>query len=179
MPLSALRTVVSNTGPLISAFQSNRVDILLQLYDLIVIPDSELAEFKKHGATKEINKLIEAETVVVHALTDTEKTIAKEISEAIASSRHTKDKIAMHHYPEAEAMVLMNRPSLSVQEILLDELAARDIAKQRRIPVIGFAGVLIRACQRGLLSAEAIRDSLTLCQKLRNTLFYQFYCRSL
>lgn len=165
MPPFTRRTVVSNTGPLISAFQSNRVEILPQLYDVIIIADSELAEFKKHGAAQEIDKLIDVEAVVVHALTDSEKAIAKEIAEAIAKSRQTKDRIASHHYPEAEAMVLMSRPSLFAQELLLDELAARVIAQSRGIPVIGFAGVLIRASQSSLLSAEEVRETLTLCQK--------------
>lgn len=164
MPITA-RVVVSNTGPLISAFQAERVDILRQLYDVIFIPDSELAEFEKHGAINEIRDLIDSKFVAVHALTGEEKQAARDIAEAIAQSPLSNDKEAGHHYPEAEAMALIERPELEAQELLLDERAAREIAQAREIPVVGFAGVLIRSSQRELLSAEAVRDALTLCQQ--------------
>jgi predicted nucleic acid-binding protein len=53
-----LKAVVSNTGPLISALQCGRMDILRQFYDLIHIPASELPEYEKHGAGQEIQALI-------------------------------------------------------------------------------------------------------------------------
>ncbi len=52
------RAIVSNTGPLISAFQSSRVDILRQFYDVIFIPDSELIEFEQHGVAEAIRELL-------------------------------------------------------------------------------------------------------------------------
>lgn len=165
MPSSALRVAVSNTGPLISAFQSGRVDILRQLYDAILIPDTELAEFEKHGAGDEIGELIACGFVVVHALTDAEQQAARAIADAIARSLFSKDREAAHHYPEAEAMVLMSRSASPAREILLDELAARAIAQERGAPVVGFAGVLIRASWQGLLSAESVRDALVMCQR--------------
>ncbi|MBI3760676.1 MAG: hypothetical protein HY260_02275, partial [Chloroflexi bacterium] len=162
---AAIRGAVSNTGPIISAFQSERVDVLRQLYDVIFIPDTELAEFEKHGAEGEIRELIDDGFVIVHRLSDTEKQTAREMAEAIASSSLSKDKEAAHHYPEAEAMVLMSRLEADAQEILLDELAARSIAQEHGIAVIGFAGVLIRASRQDLLSAEAVRDALMTCQQ--------------
>ena len=53
----------------------------------------------------------------------------------------------------------------TLPEILLDELAARAIAQERGAPVVGFAGVLIRASWQGLLSAESVRDALVMCQR--------------
>lgn len=58
----------------------------------------------------------------------------------------------------------MSRAELGARELLLDELAARMIAQERGIAVIGFAGVLIRASQQSLLSAEDVRAILLLCQ---------------
>ncbi len=165
MPTANLRAIVSNTGPLISAFQSNRVDVLRQLYDVIFIPDSELAEFEKHSAGDEIRGLIDEGFVIVHTLTESEKQVAQEIADAIAQSTFSTDKESANHYPESEAMVLMSRPDSPAREILLDERAARAVAQERGLPLVGFAGVLIRASQRGLLSAEAVRDALTLCQQ--------------
>ncbi len=164
MPSVVLRVAVSNTGPLVSAFQSGRIDILQQLYDGIFIPDSELAEFEQHGAADEIRELVDSGFVTVYTLTYAEKQVAQEIAQAIARLPLTRNKTAAQHYPEAEAIVLMSRPGLPAQEILLDERAARQVAQAHGLPVIGFAGVLIRACQQGLLSAGNVRDALLLCQ---------------
>ena len=160
-----LRIAVSNTGPLISALQAQCVTILRQLYDMIWIPDSELAEFAKHGAADEIHELINAGFIQVHLLITDEKQHAEYFAEAIAQSPLTKDKLALAHYPEAEAMVLFNRPHCPARELLLDERAARAVAQAHGIPVIGFAGVLIRAYQQNLLSAEAVRDALNHCRQ--------------
>lgn len=162
---SILRAIVSNTGPLIAAFQSGRVDVLRQLYDVIFIPDTELAELEKHGVGDQIRELIGAGFVVVHTLTDTEKGAAQEIADAIARSPISKDKQATSHYPEAEAMALTGRLELAAQEILLDERAARAIAQERGISIVGFAGILVRACRQGLLTEDAVRDALVECQQ--------------
>ena len=117
------------------------------------------------GAAKELDELINVGFVVVLTLTDDEKETAQEIAEAIALSPLTKDKVVKNHYPEAEAIALMGRTELYAQEILLDELAARAIATERGVPIVGFAGILIRASQRGLLSIEDVRDALISCQQ--------------
>jgi hypothetical protein len=52
------RVAVSNTGPLISALQSDCMHILFQFYDQIHIPADEIPEYRKHGADPEIKKLL-------------------------------------------------------------------------------------------------------------------------
>ena len=166
MHSSILKAVVSNTGPLISALQCDRMDILRQFYDRVHIPASGMAELEKHGAGPEIRALISAGFIIVHDdLTVLEQERAQQMAMEIADSKVSKDKEAAHHYPEAEAMVLMERSELRAVELLLDELAAREIAQQRKIPVVGFPGILIRACQQGLISAEDVRDALLECQR--------------
>jgi predicted nucleic acid-binding protein len=49
--------------------------------------------------------------------------------------------------------------------LLVDELATRAIAQQRGLPIIGFIGVLIAACQQGVMSPENVLDSLEECQR--------------
>lgn len=124
-----------------------------------------LAEFEKHGAATEIRGLIDAGFIAVETLSESEKLYATHIADAIAHSPLTKDKEASHHYPEAEAIALMGRNGISALELLLDERAARNEAQARHIAVIGFAGVLIRAYQRQILSAELVRIALRACQR--------------
>lgn len=160
-----LRAVVSNTGPLISALQSDCVFILRQFYDLIHIPASELAEFEGHGATEEIQGLMESGFIVTHDLTESERQTAQAIADEIARSARSKNKEPVHHYPEAAAIALMERGDLGAMELLVDELAAREVAQRRGVDTVGFPGLLIRTCQQGLMTPEQVRDALADCQR--------------
>ncbi|MFB0546090.1 MAG: hypothetical protein ACETWB_04200 [Anaerolineae bacterium] len=57
--LSSQIIVVSNTGPLISAFQCRRVDLLQRYFETTHIPESALTEFERHGAEDMVRKLID------------------------------------------------------------------------------------------------------------------------
>ena len=165
MTSTSLRTAVSNTGPLISAIQSDCIPILFQYYDQIHIPADELLEYQKHGAGQEIGKLVDSGFLVVHQdFTASENDAAKAIAEEIAGHQSTRDKNWAHHIPESFAMVLMLRSNLGAVELLLDELAAREVARLRKIPIIGFPGILIRACQQGMMEPEEVKSLLEMCQ---------------
>jgi len=160
------RIAISNTGPLISALQSNRMNILLQLYDQIHIPADEIREYRKHGADLEIRRLIEAGFIVVHQdFVPEENEAAKAIASEIANRPITRDKNPEHHLPEAFAIILMQRGDLGAVELLMDELAARDVARQRKVPFIGFPGILIRACWQRIIDPEDVLAALVECQR--------------
>lgn len=48
---------------------------------------------------------------------------------------------------------------------MIDELAAREVAQKNEIPVIGFPGILVRACKRNIISAEDVKNLLIECQQ--------------
>ena len=107
MQQSELRIVVSNTGPLVSALQCGRLDIVRQLYDVVHIPSSVLAELVTHGAGPEIIEMVRAGFIVVHDdLTEEERAAAKAIAEAIADAPKSHNKNPAHHLSEAEAVSL-------------------------------------------------------------------------
>ena len=160
------RVVVSNTGPLISALQSDCMHILLQLYDQIHIPVDEIQEYRKHGADPEIGVLMESGFIVVHQdFTPEENEAARIIASEIADHHSTRDKNPEHHLPEAFAIVLMLRRSSPAVELLIDELAARDVANRRGVPIIGFPGILVRACWQKIIQPEDVLVALTECQR--------------
>jgi len=160
-----LRAVVSNTGPSISALQSDCAHVLGQFYDLICIPVSVLAELKEHGADAEMDAWIAAGFVRIQELTPAERQTVQTIAKEIAQSPMSRDKDPAQHYPEAEAIALMEREHWDAAELLMDELAVRETAQRREIALVGFPGLLIRACQQGLLTPEQVRDALTECQR--------------
>ena len=161
-----MKCVVSDTGPMLSVFQAEQTKLLLSLYDRLYIPSGALPEYIKHKAQAELDELIRLKFVTVCELAKSEKGLAWQIAQEIAKHPLTKDKLAQNHYAEAEAMVLMNRPDLDAVEMLVDELAAREIAKKRGIPFVGFAGILIRACKTKQIEPEQVRFILLKCQSL-------------
>ena len=67
--------------------------------------------------------------IVVEPLTEREKEEAERVAKRIAAELTSGDPDWRSHRPEAEAMVLMQqRASLIVEQILLDEKAARNVA---------------------------------------------------
>ena len=160
------RVAVSNTGPLISALQSYCMHILFQFYDQIHIPADEIPEYRKNGADPEIKKLLETGFLVVRQdFVPEEIDVAKAIAAEIANHRATRDKNPQHHLPESFAIVLMLRSNSQAEELLIDELAARDVARLRKVPIIGFPGILIRACRQRIMEPEDVLSALEECQK--------------
>jgi len=155
-----------NTGPLISAFQCGRVDILKRYFRAIYIAPSQVAEFATHGAADELDDLVQERFVVLaEALTSDERNRAELLARRIAAQPLSGDPDYRGHLPEAEAMVVAARPELGCTLILLDELAARAVANEEGLRITGFPGVVGQAGLDGLLTKDDIRHVLGLCQQ--------------
>jgi predicted nucleic acid-binding protein len=160
-------TAVSNTGPLISAFQCGRTNLLKRYLSVIYITTSELTELDKHSWTDEIRELIsEGSVVVVSELTEQEKGQAENVAKRIATDPTSRDLDWHNHLPEAEAIVLVKqRAYLMIDQILLDEKAARKVAHELGLSITGFPGVIGRAGLDGILTKDEIRQLLRICQQ--------------
>jgi predicted nucleic acid-binding protein len=158
--------VVSNTGPMVSAFQCDRIDLLKRYFSLIYITPSEREELNVHGWIDEVNQLIAEGFVVVEALTNSEKIQAEVVAKRIAQLQKSANSDWHDDLAEAEAIVLMqHRKNLDVAMILLDEKAARQVARQLGLNLTGFPGVLGRAGLDGVLTKDEIRQLLKMCQQ--------------
>ncbi len=154
---------VSNTGPLISTFQSNSFKLLTQIFAEIHTSPACVAELVGHG-WKEAVDMASSKLVIVE-LTSDEKDHALRIAEQIAQHSNTSDATVTNHLGEAQAIVLALRADYQNDVLLLDELAARAIAKQQNVKLSGFPGILLLAVQGGLISAEELRTRLEVCRK--------------
>ena len=159
-------TVTCNTGPLISAFQCGRGDLLKRYFKTIYLAPTQVAEFEKHGAGEELDDCIRDEFGgLAEALTPHETERAEGWARRIAQQPSSGDPDYHNHLPEAEAMVVTARPELGCTLILLDELAARVVAEEDGLRITGFPGVIGRAGLDGLLTRHDIRHLLSLCQQ--------------
>jgi predicted nucleic acid-binding protein len=159
------QVAVSNTGPLISALQCGRTDVLQQLYEVIHIVDSQVREFQTPSAREGLDALIRAGLVRALPLTHSEQQQAEAIAERIAKSPFAHDAQPETHLPEAQAMVLARRNELEVEVFLVEERAAFCVAEELGLRATGFVGSLIRAAQAGMLTAVEVEDSLRACRE--------------
>lgn len=154
---------VSNTGPLISAFQSDSFALLTQIFTEIHISTVCAAELIKHGWEKEVQAASSSLVVVKLAYDEDARALA--IAGQVAEHPETNDPVVENHLGEAQAIVLALRSEHQDDLLLLDELAARAIARQMSIRLSGFPGVLLLAVQGGLISVEELKARLEECRK--------------
>ncbi len=154
---------VADTGPLLAAVQCGRVDLLQAFYEVLFATPAQVAELERHGAGEEVQRLIADGFLVVVPLTEEELGQAREVAKAIAVQAKTKGFDA--HLPEAQAIVLTMRSDLNAAHILLEESAARAVAKALGVEFTGFVGVVIAAARRGLLTPEEVREILETCRR--------------
>jgi predicted nucleic acid-binding protein len=154
---------ISNTGPLISAFQSNSYELLTQIFAEIHTSSICVTELIEHGWDEAIKAA--SSSLVVVELTSKEESRALHIAEQIAQHSNAPDQPITNHLGEAQAIVLALRLDYQNDLLLLDELAARTVAKEQNVKLSGFPGVLLLAVQVGLISAEDLRVRLEVCQQ--------------
>lgn len=172
---------VSDTGPLISMFQSNSLDLALTLFGQIHISETCQAELIKHGWQDVLEQA--STTLIIDKLTAREIAKAKQFAHRIAVHPMSKDRIPDNHLGEAEAMVLVQRSEFATGVLLLDELIARAVAKELGLRISGFAGVLLLAVYDGLLTASDLKKRLESCRQqgthYSRALIEQVYRRAL
>jgi predicted nucleic acid-binding protein len=153
---------ISNTGPLISAFQSDSFELITKIFPTVFISSLCMAELEEHGWKEEIQAT--SSQLVVMKLTVKEEMRALNFAHQIAQHPDTNNPNLENHLGESQAIVLSLRSEHKNHLLLLDELAARSIAKQAGIKLSGFPGVLLLAAQIGLISAEDMKKRLELCR---------------
>jgi len=155
---------ISDTGPLVSIFQSDSLDLVTTLLPVIHIPPACVEELMRHGWSEALQSA--HSRIETHFLTEAEKEMAWTIARAIALHPLSRDPVPDNHLGEAQTMALATRPEFANDVLLLDELAARAVAEEIGLTLSGFAGVLLVAVQEGLLTAEELRRRLKTCQRL-------------
>jgi predicted nucleic acid-binding protein len=158
-------TMISNTGPLISAIQCGRVDLLQRYVDRLYIPLSVQAEIERYGFGPYLRELLDKDWIIPVALTAEETSRAQELARRIAGSPLTSNRTPGNHQPEAEAIVLASRSELGAPRVLVEELAARRVSSEENVPISGFIGLLLLACEERVLTSDEMRRLLNECRR--------------
>jgi uncharacterized protein len=128
--------IISNTTPLINFAEIGRMDLLADLFGKIVIPPAVEAELVAKAALFPQAAAVPL-SVMISPLTPADKLLVKQLASRV-------------HPGEAEcpALAMENPGSL----LLLDDLAAREIAASNGLLHVGTLGCLAEAKQRGLIA---------------------------
>ena len=148
--------IVSDTGPLISAFQSGSFPLLHALIGDVVVPKAVAAEIAQHGWSEQLAAV--GKKIRVVELTPDEQTKVTEVADAIGTSD------SLEHRGEAEAIILASRRSESCELILIDELAARNCAKTMGLRIVGFPGILLMAARSKVINPDELKSRLESCR---------------
>jgi predicted nucleic acid-binding protein len=124
--------IVSNATPLIAFARIGELTFLERIVHHVTLPETvgdEVTAVTAHPGAEAISR---ATWIAVHA-------VASVPAELLAL------------LDRGEAEVIARAEELRAQEVLLDERVVRVIAIMRGLPVIGTAGLLARAKDRGLV----------------------------
>jgi uncharacterized protein len=130
-------TVISDTSGISALIQIGQLRLLESLFREIVIPQKvadELLQLSKFGI--DLTEFSDARWI--HVVQPAQTPLLQQLSKTL-------------HPGESFAIVLAIE--LNADLLIVDDAAARQAAAQLHIPHTGIAGVLVRAKQRGFLSA--------------------------
>ena len=143
--------IIADTSPIISLLKVNRLHLLHDLFGTVFIPEAiynELTQNEKYQF--EAEKIIHSDFIK-----------SKQISNKQAIL--ILQNVALLDDGESEAIVLFNK--LGGQLLLIDERRGREVAEQLQIPISGTIGVLLKAFEKNLLTADQVFGYLDIFQQ--------------
>lgn len=148
---------VINSSPLIFLALLNKIDILPQIFDEIILPTEVYKEISVEGHNFNIIKQIEKNNFQIKSAMNT--ALFEFLSE---------------YLDKGEAEVITISKELNSDYAIIDELRGRKLARRHSVKIIGTLGILLSAKQIGLISEikssimELENNKIWLGQKLIN-----------
>lgn len=131
-----MRKIIVNSTPLIALAKANKLEILKEMYEHIIIPEAVYKE------------VTEKDDVAAQRIEAAREWIEVRKVDSNLDRRMYKAKL---HDGEVEVMLLAQE--IGADAVIIDDGAARRTAEYLGLPLTGTLGVMIKAKQRGLLEA--------------------------
>jgi len=132
--------VVVNASPLIFLYKINRLDVLHEIFDMVYIPKAVINEIESGGATQAKELLSSISCKVLE----------------VANRTAVLGLLGRLHIGEAEVIVGATEKGITV--VALDDMYARNKAKQFELEVTGTLGILLKAKELGII--DDIRNDI-------------------
>ena len=130
--MKTAKTVVLDTGPVISLSIIDKVDLLTHLFDKIFIPNAVWEELNRSEFFQDFPK------------------IKSFFESRVKSINRFNELILITDYGESESMLLYKE--LAADFLVIDDKKARSFAEELEINCIGTLSVLIKAKEKGLIT---------------------------
>ncbi|MBW4649873.1 MAG: DUF3368 domain-containing protein [Kastovskya adunca ATA6-11-RM4] len=135
--------VVSDTSPICYLLLINQIEILQVLYNVVTIPQTVADELSAS----------ESPPVVKNWMTQPPDWLQIQASETLQS-------IELEKLDPGEREAILLAEQLKADLVILDDKAARQIAVERGLTIIGLLGILKDAARAGLLNLETTFEQL-------------------
>ncbi len=150
--------VVSDTTPLSELAKVGQLVLLRDVFGQVIVPQ-EVYDEVTSGTHPAVPAVRSATWIEVRSVQDASQVVALRESTKI-------------HVGEAAAIILAQE--LGAQQVLIDDLRARRVAKARLLPVTGTIGTLLLAKEQGLIAqVKPILDDLIALGKRISPQLYQ------
>ena len=150
--------VVSDTTPLSELSKVGQLVLLRDVFREVIVPQ-EVYDEVTSGTHPAVAAVRSATWIEVRSVQDASQVVALRESTKI-------------HVGEAAAIILAQE--LGAQQVLIDDLRARRVAKARLLPVTGTIGTLLLAKEQGLIAqVKPILDDLIALGKRISPQLYQ------
>lgn len=141
--------VVSDSTPLISLVKAERLDLLQSLFGEVAVPEAVFQELTSNDSFRNEADLIKNSGFL--------KVVEVGDRDRVEFLR----RVSGLDRGESEAIIYADETKADL--LLMDELAGRKVAKNMRLPITGFVGIIITAHKRQLIresEAEEIFDRI-------------------
>jgi predicted nucleic acid-binding protein len=150
--------VVSDTTPLSELSKVGQLILLREVFGQVIVPQ-EVYDEVTSGTHPAVAAVRSATWIEVRSVQDASQVVALRESTKI-------------HVGEAAAIILAEE--LGAQQVLIDDLRARRVAKARLLPVTGTIGTLLLAKEQGMIAqVKPILDDLIALGKRISPQLYQ------
>lgn len=138
--------VVSDTTPILSLLKAGRLELLENLYQMVVVPKAVYDELTDNpDYEEEREKIVNCTFLSVEEVHNMDSVnILRNVTGLDAG--------------ESEALVLYGEKKADL--LLIDEHKGRGVAKKMSVEHVGTVGILMLAFDEGILTAEEVRNTL-------------------
>jgi predicted nucleic acid-binding protein len=130
-----MRKIISNTTPILSLLKIDKLDILKDLYGIVIIPFAvyqEIEEGKEKPYYQDLTSLDWIE---------------------IRNIKNPDSKEYLIDLDDGEAEVIVLAKEINADLVILDEIMGRRYAKRFEINLTGTIGILLKAKEKGLVTS--------------------------
>ncbi len=137
--------VVSDSTPLITLMKAGRLDILKSLFGEVLLPEAVFSEVTSNYSYRDEADIIRGSAFI--------KVVKVTNLDRVAFLQ----RVTGLDRGESEAIIFADESKADL--LLMDEAAGRKVAHNMSLRMTGSVGVLLRAYQTGLLSADEIDNA--------------------